>query len=148
MAQTSTYIEHCNLTVPSIDEALKFLMLLDPNFTIRHDETPEGKYRWCHVGTNTHYLALQEPNVSPPDSGESGKRRPYKDHGINHIGFVVQDLDAAVDRLVSAGYKKGIPAKDHPHRKRAYFYDHAGFEWEIVQYLTEKVEDRNAYDQD
>lgn len=41
----SVYLEHANVTVPSIDDAILFLQTLDPNLVVRHDETPPGK-RW------------------------------------------------------------------------------------------------------
>ena len=141
----TTYLEHANVTVPSIDAAIEFLMTVDPSFAVRHDETPEGSYRWAHVGTDTTYIALQEPHL---DAGESGVRRPYKDNGINHLAFCVQDLDACIERLDAAGYRRSIPVKPHPYRKRVYFFDSAGGEWELVQYLTDDFSKRNSYDDD
>lgn len=141
----SAYLEHANVTVPSIDDAIEFLQTIDPSFVVRHDETPPGSYRWAHVGTQKSYIALQEPH---PDAGESNSRRPYKDNGCNHLAFVVQDLDACIQRLEAKGYKKSIPAKPHVYRKRAYFFDKSGFEWEMVQYLTDKDEERNSYTTD
>jgi hypothetical protein len=38
----TTYLEHANVTVPSITEAIKFLLTIDPNFIIRQDQSPEG----------------------------------------------------------------------------------------------------------
>jgi catechol 2,3-dioxygenase-like lactoylglutathione lyase family enzyme len=137
-----TYLEHANITVPSIDAAIDFLQTVDPSFVVRHDETPEGSYRWAHVGTQKSYLALQEPHL---DAGENNPRRPYKDHGCNHLAFVVADLDACVARLDAKQYKKSIPAKPHAYRKRAYYFDASGFEWELIQYLTDNVEERNSY---
>ena len=137
-----TYLEHANVTVPSIDAAIEFLLTIDPKFTVRRDETPPGSYRWAHVGTQKSYIALQEPQL---DAGENQSRRPYKDHGCNHLAFVVADLDSCVTRLDAKEFKKSIPAKPHPYRKRAYYFDKSGFEWEMIQYLTENHEERNSY---
>lgn len=138
----ATYLEHANVTVPSIDAAIEFLMLVDPNFVVRHDETPAGSYRWAHVGTQTHYIALQEPHL---DAGENIARRPYKDFGVNHLAFVVPNLDEVTGRLDAAGFQRSIAASAHSARKRAYFYDRSGFEWELIEYLTDVLEERNAY---
>ena len=88
-------------------------------------------------------VALQEPQLG---SNPSDCHRPYKDYGVNHIGWAVDDFDATTGRLKAAGYQEGIPGEAHRHRRRAYFYDSAGFEWEIVAYLTEDLTERYSYD--
>jgi catechol 2,3-dioxygenase-like lactoylglutathione lyase family enzyme len=139
----TAYIEHANITVPDIDAAIEFLQTIAPQIKVLHDETPEGSYRWAHVGIGPSYIALQEPHLG---SGPTDNRRPYKDYGVNHIGWVVDDLDAVTGRLEANGYKKGIPGEGNPYRTRAYYFDSAGFEWEIVQYHTEAHEERFSYD--
>jgi catechol 2,3-dioxygenase-like lactoylglutathione lyase family enzyme len=139
---TGTYLEHANITVPDIDAAIDFLRVIDPNVRIRHDEKPAGSYRWAHVAIGVNYIALQEPHVgSHPSDG----RRPYKDHGVNHLGWVVEDLDKVVTRLEAKGYREGIPGEEHAHRRRAYYYDSAGLEWELVEYSTDNEEERFSY---
>ena len=137
------YLEHANLTVPDVDAAIAFLEVVEPAFTVRRDERPKGSYRWAHVGDERCYIALQEPH---PDSAPGDPRRPYKDLGVNHIGWVVEDLDAVVKRLEDAGYRRGLPVAPHPHRKRAYFHDAAGLEWELVEYTSDDPAERHAYD--
>jgi uncharacterized glyoxalase superfamily protein PhnB len=66
--------------------------------------------------------------------------------GINHLGVVVEDITAVTKRVKSAGYRELAPGEDHPFRRRAYFLDNAGFEWEFIQYLSERPAERNAYD--
>jgi len=39
-----------------------------------------------------------------------------------------------------------IPINNHPHRKRVYFHDADGNDWEFVQYFTADVAKRNDYD--
>jgi hypothetical protein len=58
---------------------------------------------------------------------------------------VVEDLDKVVARLEAEGYRKGIPGEDDIHRRRVYYYDSAGLEWEIVEYSTGDEEDRSSY---
>jgi hypothetical protein len=57
--KASTYLEHANMTVPSIDAAVAFLRTVEPTFEVRHDETPKNSSRWCHIGTQSSYIALQ-----------------------------------------------------------------------------------------
>ncbi|MFC2037424.1 VOC family protein [Chloroflexota bacterium] len=137
------YLEHANITVPDIDAAIAFLQVIEPRLTVRHDETPEGSYRWAHVGAHDCYVALQEPH---PGSEPRRSRRPYKDFGVNHLAWVVDDFDGVIGRLEASGYREGIPGESNRTRRRAYYYDSAGFEWEIVAYLTESLEERYSYE--
>ena len=136
------FLEHVNITVPDIDAAIEFLKIVDPLIEVRHDEIPDGSYRWAHVGVGNSYIALQEPHIG---SDPKSNRRPYKDYGANHIGWVVDDLDAVTVRLEEAGYRQGIPGEEHIYRRRAYYYDSAGFEWEFVEYLTGQMDERYSY---
>lgn len=136
-------LEHANITVSDIDAAIAFLQVVEPRFVVRHDETPEGSYRWVHIGAENCYIALQEPHLG---SDPQSNRRPYKDYGVNHLGWVVDDFDAVIGRLKAHGYQEGIPGEDSRYRRRAYYYDSAGFEWEIVAYRTEKLEERYSYE--
>jgi len=109
---------------------------------VRHDVKPAGSYRWAHVGICDCYIALQEPHIGaqPEDN-----RRPYKDYGTNHLGWVVEGLDVIIERLEANGYRHGIPGEHNAFRKRVYYYDSAGFEWELVEYYTAKMEERFFY---
>lgn len=40
-----TRIEHQNITVPCIDEAIAFIRIVAPDFEVRKDEKPENGYR-------------------------------------------------------------------------------------------------------
>ena len=55
-----TRLEHVNITVPDIDEAIKFLKTVAPDFQVRIDEKPEESFRWAHIGNHEYYVALQE----------------------------------------------------------------------------------------
>lgn len=137
------YLEHANVTVPDIDAAIAFLKIVEPQFKIRHDAIAEGGFRWVHIGTDDSYIALEEPH----SGGEAQKtRQSYHDRGVNHLAWVVEDFDAVVQRLEAQGYRKGIPVDAHPHRKRAYYFDSADLEWEIVEYLSDNPAERNQYD--
>ncbi|WP_112324041.1 VOC family protein [Oceanibium sediminis] len=134
-------IEHANLTVPDLDAAITFLQTLEPDFEVLHDSGPGEEYRWVHVGTPAGYIALEEPH----EPGKPGTRARYADYGVNHVGFVVDDVDAVAERLLAAGYEEGFRAERHPSRIRRYFLDSNGFEWELVQYLVTAPEERFRY---
>jgi len=138
-----SYLEHANITVPDIDAAIAFLQVIEPRLIVRHDETPEGSYRWAHIGLGDCYIALQEPHLG---SEPANNRRPNKDFGVNHLGWVVDDFSAVIERLEANGYGKGIPGESNRYRKRAYYSDLTGFEWEIVTYLTESIKERFSYE--
>ena len=137
----TTYLEHANITVSDIDATIEFLKVIEPDFIVRHDETPPGGYRWVHIGTNFSYIALQEPHLD----SEPGSLPSYVNFGVNHLAWVVNDLDAATARLDDKGYRKGILAPVESHRKRAYYHDATGFEWELIEYLSDLPSERNLY---
>ena len=65
---------------------------------------------------------------------------------INHIGFEVNDVDALCERLTAAGFKNSTYPNKHPHRRRVYFNDADGNDWEFVQYFSDDMSLRNDYD--
>ena len=125
-------LEHANLNVSSIDAAVRFLQTAFPEFRVRGGGVVEGK-RWAHVGTDETYLALNES-----DSTALGGP-------LNHLGYVVDDVDALAARMHAAGYREGFVAPEHPHRKRRYFHDSQDVEWEFVEYLVDDPVLRNDY---
>ena len=54
-------------------------------------------------------------------------------------------MAALRERLRAAGYRESTVPNDHPHRRRVYFYDAEGNDWEFVEYHSERVEERNDY---
>ena len=139
----TAYLEHANVTVADIDATIEFLKAIEPGFTVRRDETPQGSYRWVHIGSDTCYIALQQPHL---DSKPDRALQSYVNFGVNHLAWVVSDLNAVIARLRAKGYRKGIEAPRESHRKRAYYHDTAGFEWELVEYLSDKPEQRDLYE--
>ncbi|MGR5064123.1 VOC family protein [Photobacterium sp. DNB22_13_2] len=133
------YVEHANITVCNIDLTVEFIQTALPSFAIRH--CGQGDlYRWCHIGTELSYLALQEVVER-----ESVDRTPYRDSGINHIGLVTDDIESVKARLLAAGYKENEMEASHPWRKRIYFWDPNGIEWEFIEYLSQDDSQRNDY---
>lgn len=137
-------LEHVSLTVADLDAETAFLRTAFPDFRVRGGgETAETRWtqHWLHVGNDDQYLALYQarPDAGPPPQAHTTTP------SANHIGVVVDDVESLAARLQAAGYREGHVAPPHPHRKRVYVIDPAGFEWEFVEYLSDKPEERNAY---
>jgi catechol 2,3-dioxygenase-like lactoylglutathione lyase family enzyme len=134
-------LEHANISVKDIDGMIRFLQTAFPSFRIRRDETEPDGSRWVHIGTDDAYIAL---NQATEDSKEDWT--PYSGKpGLNHLGFEVDDTEAIRLRLKEAGYRDSTYPNAHPHRRRVYFYDAEGNDWEFVQYLSDIVKERNDY---
>ena len=133
-----TRIEHVNITVPDIDAAISFLKIVAPDFDVRKDNKSSDSYRWAHIGNERYYFALQEAHL---DTVPKKQLQSYKNYGINHVALIVSNIQEIEDKLVDGGYQRGIETPIEKYRKRAYFYDNAGFEWELVEYLSEKPND-------
>ena len=134
-------LEHANLAVRDLECMIQFLQTAFPEFRIRHEGTNTQSGRWVHVGTDDTYIALNEANQDPTD-----RRQPYSGKpGLNHLGYEVEDVEALRLRMVDAGYRDSTIPNDHPHRRRVYFYDPEGNDWEFVQYLSSDPDDRNDY---
>ena len=134
-------LEHANLAVRDIDATLRFLTTALPDFRLRFDGLDDQGRRWVHVGTNEAYLALY------PASHDSAERWvPYAGApGVNHLAFVVDDVEAVRQRLAAAGYRDSTVANHHPARRRVYFLDPDGNDWEFVQYLSDDTSRRHDY---
>lgn len=135
-------LEHANLNVLNIEATIRFLQTAFPEFRVRYDSaTVSPDDRWVHVGVDETYIALNEASVEP---GERWK--PYEGiPGVNHLGYEVDDVMALRDRLLAAGYEESMSPVEHPYRKRVYFYDPDGNDWEFVEYLTEDRVKRHDY---
>jgi len=137
----STKLEHANLCVDNIDGMIKFLQTALPDFIIRHDETGIDGDRWVHIGNDTTYIALNNSTQK-----ESSDWTPYSGKpGVNHLGYMVDNAEQVRSRLLAADYIESTIENNHPFRKRVYFYDHEGRDWEFVEYLSENLEERNDY---
>ncbi len=138
-----TRIEHANITVPDLDAATAFLAVVAPDFVVRHEDRSSQGYRWRHVGNAQCYFALQEPQPGSEAAPALGR---YAGVGVNHFGLEVSGLEAMMRRLDAEGYARSYPVQREPGRLRAYFYDRAGFEWELIEYSTDDPAQRYRYD--
>jgi catechol 2,3-dioxygenase-like lactoylglutathione lyase family enzyme len=134
-------LEHANLRVADIDATIAFLRTAFPEFSVRRDTTEADGSRWVHVGINETYIALNVTHEDPE------MRRKSKGPSLNHLAYEVDDVDALRLRLHAAGYKENtFISNTHPFRRRVYFYDPDGGEWEFIQYLSDDPAKRHDYE--
>ena len=137
-------LEHANLVVEDLEGMIRFLQTAFPSFVIRWEWTMANGVRCVHIGTEDDYLA-----VSQATAGFRRKKVLSADKpGLLHLGYEVDDVEVLRERLKSAGYTERLVADRHPHRKRVYFGDGQGNEWEFVQYFSDDPAERNDYELD
>ncbi len=121
-------LEHANLTVADPDATAAWMQAAF-GWHIRWEGETQTGLRAIHVGTDQGYLALfaaETPSV--PATGR------YKTIGaMNHLGVVVEDLDATEAKVREAGFTPHHHADYEPGR-RFYFMDDLGVEYEVVSY--------------
>lgn len=133
------YLEHANITVNNLESSIRFFQTAFPDFIIRGGgETNERK--WIHLGNKITYIALNE-SIEP-----QMKVKDYSSSGVNHLGFVVEDVEIIAERLLAAGFQRDYPKQVEKYRIRDYFADADGNEYEFVQYLSDDINERNFYD--
>lgn len=122
--QSQGRIEHVNLTVTDIERSAElFEKLLGWRQRWRGGSKNGGET--IHVGEATSYLALY---TDRQDHAGQHKGRP-----MNHVGLLVDDLDAAEGVIVAAGLQPW-GHDDYEPGRRFYFYDWDGIEFEVVSY--------------
>ena len=138
----SIRLEHANLIVRDLDSMIRFVQTAFPEFRIRGEGQSWHGGRWVHVGTDETYLALAEAREEPAERWVPYAGKP----GLNHLGYEVDDVDALRARLLAAGYRDSTVPNEHPHRKRVYFHDAEGNDWEFVAYQSGDPVQRNDYE--
>jgi len=117
-------IEHVNLTVTDIDRsAVLFERLLGWTQRWRGEAMNGGET--IHVGDDRAYLALY---TDRRDHAGQTKGRP-----LNHVGLLVDDLQAAEQIVLEHGLKPFNHA-DYAPGRRFYFFDWDGIEFEVASY--------------
>ena len=117
-------IEHVNLTVTDIDRsAALFRKLLGWQQRWRGPSKNGGET--IHVGEENTYLALY---TDRQDHAGQRKGRP-----MNHVGLLVDDLDAAERVVIDHGLEPW-GHDDYEPGRRFYFFDWDGIEFEVVSY--------------
>ena len=132
------YLEHANITVNNLQEAIKFFQTAFPHFKIRGKGNDLRE--WVHLGDDTTYIAINQAV-----SREGMVVKNYDRAGINHIGFVVPNVGEISENLLGNNYKRSYPKQVEQFRIRDYFLDADGNEYEFVQYLSDAPEEKNQY---
>ena len=124
----SGQLEHANFTV-SNPEATAAWMTKVFGWLVRWQGAAIAGGHTVHIGSDTQYVALYKP----PEGATPGASSYDTIGGLNHIGVVVDDLDAAEVLVKAQGFTPKNHADYEPGR-RFYFHDHDGIEYELVQY--------------
>ena len=120
------YLEHVNLTVRDLDRSIAFYCdLLDLH--VRWKGPIDENRLGADVGNDQCYAALFEATAD----GEV--ELDYFKPGVNHFGFVVEDLAVIRERVKRLGATIHLEADYEPSR-RVYVFDPDGHEVELVQY--------------
>ena len=124
---THASLEHVNVTVSDPKATADMLCTLF-DWHIRWHGDAKDNGTTYHVGNETSYLAVYSKggHVQRPNSHSTPG-------GLNHIGVVVDDLDATEERVRNAGFKPHSHGDYEPGR-RFYFDGHDGIEIEVVAY--------------
>lgn len=121
-------LEHINYTVANPQQHAELLCrLFDWHIRWSGDAIHDGQT--VHVGSDTSYVALYRHADSEKATTQSHDRFG----GLNHLGVVVDDLDATEQRVISEGLEPHSHADYEPGR-RFYFHTSDGVEIEVVSY--------------
>ncbi len=138
MTKQKVYLEHANITVKSISESIDFFQTAFPHFKVRGRGF--GNREWVHFGDDNTYIAINQAQKN-----NSKIQKNYDWVGINHLGFVVPNVEEVANNLLSKGYKRDFPKEIEKFRIRDYFADADGNQFEFVQYLSEIPAEKNSY---
>ena len=118
-------MDHVNISVRDLDVSAAFYAAL---FGLEvKEEGNNGVSRWCIIGApDRFYLCLAEQRCA----------EGFKPEGIhiNHVGFVVDDIDETVSRIRALGLRLAFGDKtlDWPRSRSAYVTDPDGIVIEIT----------------
>lgn len=132
-AVAAAFVEHLNVTVTDPERTAEMLRQIF-GWEIRWQGASQLGGRTIHVGlpgNGESYLALYTFETDAAADGSSYGMAG----GLNHIGVVVDDLDATEQRIFSAGYETHTHSDYEPGR-RFYFHDHDNIEYELVSYTA------------
>ncbi len=123
-------LEHVNLTVS--DPRATAAMLCDIfGWHVRWQGAAINGGFTVHVGGESSYLAVYS---GPGGQAAKDAGNTYGTiGGLNHVGVVVGDLEAAEKRVRSAGFTPG-EHQDYEPGRRFYFRDGENIEYEVISY--------------
>jgi len=134
-------LEHLNVTLTDLDRATRALQAIVPEWSVRGagtwDDGAGGTHAWRHVGDDFQYLSLYE---TPPG------RRLRAAGAFNHLALVVDDLDAALQRLHALDIALDHIGGSTAHRRSAYVViEPERLQIELVAYDSDVPSERNVY---
>jgi len=118
-------LEHINITVSDIERSAALLEAL-MGWHIRWRGPSMLGGETIHVGSDDEYIAVYTRGAPLP-------ARHAKGLPLNHVGLVVDDLDAA-ESIVKEAALEPFNHADYAPGKRFYFFDWDGIEFEMVSY--------------
>lgn len=122
-------LEHINMTVSDPDRTAQMLIDLF-GWKLRWSGVSLNNGRTVHVGNEDDYVALYSVGAPRRLSDDEN----YSMAGaVNHLGILVDDLNAAEKRVLAHGIKTHSHQTYEP-GSRFYFHDHDGIEYEVVSY--------------
>jgi catechol 2,3-dioxygenase-like lactoylglutathione lyase family enzyme len=121
-------LEHVNITVSDPDRTAALLSRLF-GWRVRWTGASKSGGRSVHVGAEQWYVALYGPPALDADARDPGRLVG----GLNHVGVLVDDLDAAEARVIAEGLAP-FNHGDYEPGRRFYFLDPDGIEFEVVSY--------------
>ena len=124
-------LEHVNVSVMNPRKTADMMKTLF-GWTVRwHGLSSLGGESW-HVGEEATYVAFCEK--APPAEPPGSKNSPAHHSGtLNHIGILVDNLDAVEKRVSAAGFTP-VNHADYEPGRRFYFYDDDNIEFEVISY--------------
>jgi hypothetical protein len=134
-------LEHLNITLTDLDRATRALQAIVPGWSVRGTGTWEdgagNVLPWRHVGDDFQYLSLYE----------TPRGQTLRAAGaFNHLGLVVDDLDAALGRLRALGIPLDHVGGSTEHRRSAYVViEPERLQIELVAYDSAVPAERNVY---
>lgn len=124
---TTGTLEHVNITVTDPQRSADLFNTLF-GWHIRWEGPSMLGGRTIHVGSQDQYLAVytsEDVEAADPDF--------RKGVPLNHVGVVVDDLDAVEEKVKAAGLEP-FGHDDYDPGRRFYFFDWNGIEFEVVSY--------------
>lgn len=125
---TQAVLEHVNITVSDPVKTAALMCRLFDWETRWQGASKLGGYT-VHVGGVDHYLAV----YARPGEAQSVASSYDNLGGLNHVGVVVDNIEAVEARVVAEGFEPYNHGDYEPGR-RFYFNDHDGVEFEVLSY--------------
>ena len=138
-----SYVEHANISVVDAQKTIQFLIAAVPEWTVRGGGKVDNWFgrtiEWFHVGDDHSYIAIS--------SGGKGEANHWTSQftGVKHVGIVVPNVEALIERLKTAGYELDHRGDEHPFRKNVYYMEDHGMQFEFIEYFSDVHSERNDY---